>query len=115
MGTTVILVSATDADHGKNAEVHYYLAPEKDYTKFQIHKDSGLLTTREVLDREQQAVYEVSRSRIQSLTTVKYWDNMHVDRGRLGKIGYEVIFFYSKLINNSFSLSKYLYCHLGSK
>lgn len=115
MGTTVIQVSATDADHGKNAEVHYYLAPEKDYTKFQIHKDSGLLTTREVLDREQQAVYEVSRSRIQSLTTVKYWDNMHVDRGRLGKIGYEVIFFYSKLINNSFSLSKYLYCHLGSK
>ncbi|XP_078320025.1 cadherin-23-like isoform X2 [Crassostrea virginica] len=59
VGTTVILVSATDADHGKNAEVHYYLAPEKDYTKFQIHKDSGLLTTREVLDREQQAVYEI--------------------------------------------------------
>ena len=111
----MIQVSATDADHGKNAEVHYYLAPEKDYTKFQIHKDSGLLTTREVLDREQQAVYEVSRSSIQSPTIVKYWDNMHVDRGRLGKIGYDVIFFYSKLINNSFSLSKYLYCLLGSK
>lgn len=56
----MIQVSATDADHGKNAEVHYYLAPEKDYTKFQIHKDTGLLTTRQVLDREQQAVFEVS-------------------------------------------------------
>ncbi|XP_061191904.1 cadherin-23-like isoform X2 [Saccostrea echinata] len=59
VGTTVIQVSATDADHGKNAEVHYYLAPEKDYRKFQIHKDTGLLTTKEILDREQQAVYEI--------------------------------------------------------
>lgn len=59
VGTTVIQVSATDADHGKNAEVHYYLAPEKDYTKFQIHKDTGLLTTRAILDREQQAQFEI--------------------------------------------------------
>lgn len=70
MGTTVIQVSATDADHGKNAEVHYYLAPEKDYTKFQIHKDTGLLTTRAILDREQQAQFEVSRESLSILISV---------------------------------------------
>lgn len=70
MGTTVIQVSATDADHGKNAEVHYYLAPEKDYTKFQIHKDTGLLTTRAILDREQQAQFEVSRTSLSVLISV---------------------------------------------
>lgn len=70
VGTTVIQVSATDADHGKNAEVHYYLAPEKDYTKFQIHKDTGLLTTRAVLDREQQAQFEVSRRSLFILISV---------------------------------------------
>lgn len=70
VGTTVIQVSATDADHGKNAEVHYYLAPEKDYTKFQIHKDTGLLTTRAVLDREQQAQFEVSRRSLSNLISV---------------------------------------------
>lgn len=70
MGTTVIQVSATDADHGKNAEVHYYLAPEKDYTKFQIHKDTGLLTTRAILDREQQAQFEVSSTSLSVLISV---------------------------------------------
>ena len=53
------MVSASDADHGLNAEVHYYLSPEKDYQQFHLDKDTGNLTTRAVLDREVKAVYEV--------------------------------------------------------
>ncbi|KAK3090257.1 hypothetical protein FSP39_010440 [Pinctada imbricata] len=59
IGTQVLVVSASDEDHGKNAEVHYYLSPEKDYQKFNLDPNTGNLTTAEVLDREKMAEYEL--------------------------------------------------------
>uniref|UniRef100_A0A3B4Z3Q2 Cadherin EGF LAG seven-pass G-type receptor 3 n=1 Tax=Stegastes partitus TaxID=144197 RepID=A0A3B4Z3Q2_9TELE len=54
-GTSVILMSASDADAGDAGRVSYSMAPlmnsrSSDY--FHVHPDTGLITTTQVLDRE---------------------------------------------------------------
>lgn len=54
-GTSVIVMSASDPDPGDAGRVSYTMAPlmnsrSSDY--FHIHKDTGLITTTQILDRE---------------------------------------------------------------
>ncbi|XP_018058154.1 PREDICTED: protocadherin-like wing polarity protein stan [Atta colombica] len=55
IGVTVLVVSATDADVGKNAQITYSLAidnGEQVITEFTINPQTGAITTTKALDRE---------------------------------------------------------------
>ncbi|KAG7212572.1 hypothetical protein KM043_012871 [Ampulex compressa] len=55
IGTTILVVSATDSDVGKNAQVTYSLATnngEHVVTEFTINPQTGAITTTRALDRE---------------------------------------------------------------
>ncbi|KAK3739519.1 hypothetical protein QZH41_016191, partial [Actinostola sp. cb2023] len=58
-GTSLVEVHATDRDEGTNAEITYLLT-SGDQNKFQVDSSTGLISTRAVLDREQQASYVLS-------------------------------------------------------
>ncbi|XP_076131076.1 protocadherin alpha-2-like [Alosa pseudoharengus] len=61
-GTTVITVTATDADEGLNGQVIYSLAPHgnvKQKQPFAIHPDSGIITTTGLIDFEETPAYEL--------------------------------------------------------
>ena len=58
-------VSATDGDDGINGQVEYEILkpvtnPNKDWLKFQIETETGIIRTNAVLDREEQQTYYVS-------------------------------------------------------
>ncbi|XP_054716346.1 cadherin-23-like [Uloborus diversus] len=61
LGSSVVEVSARDADIGLNGEVRYRFKKLANghWKAFNIHEISGLITVREPLDRERQKVYEV--------------------------------------------------------
>lgn len=59
----VITVSAEDKDTGANGEVRYHLLIGEQVLQethdFHLNPTTGLLTTKHVLDREEQSKYEV--------------------------------------------------------
>lgn len=59
----VITVNAVDKDTGANGEVRYHLLIGEqllqDTPEFHLNPTTGLLTTKRVLDREEQNKYEV--------------------------------------------------------
>lgn len=60
VGTTVLVVSATDSDVGQNAQVTYNLGSEGDAleaAEFTINPQTGAITTTKVLDRERSSGY----------------------------------------------------------
>lgn len=57
VGTTVLVVSATDGDVGENARITYTM---DDIAEFQINPGSGAITTKKILDREITAGYTIS-------------------------------------------------------
>ncbi|XP_015521680.1 protocadherin-like wing polarity protein stan isoform X1 [Neodiprion lecontei] len=68
VGTTVVVVKATDQDDGRNAEVEYSIVStsgggttslSEDSSTFRIDPRSGVVTTRSGLDRERTEVYTV--------------------------------------------------------
>ncbi|KAG8193980.1 hypothetical protein JTE90_013674 [Oedothorax gibbosus] len=61
LGSSVVEVSARDADVGLNGEVRYRFKKLANghFKAFNIHEISGVITVREPLDRERQKVYEV--------------------------------------------------------
>ena len=60
-GTSVLTVTASDADQAANALVHYELAPlvpgDTDPAAFLVHPETGEITLRRSLDHETQAQY----------------------------------------------------------
>ncbi|XP_012235255.2 protocadherin-like wing polarity protein stan [Linepithema humile] len=55
IGMTVLVVSATDSDVGKNAQITYSLATDSDeqtVSEFTINSQTGAITTTKTLDRE---------------------------------------------------------------
>ncbi|XP_073973404.1 protocadherin-like wing polarity protein stan isoform X2 [Rhodnius prolixus] len=58
VGTTVLVVSATDGDTGVNAQITYSLSSETDH--FTINADTGAIITTAPLDRESTAGYLLS-------------------------------------------------------
>ncbi len=54
-GSTVLVLFATDADHGKNAKINYRVAPPSD--KFNVERDTGALVVSSALDRESMPTY----------------------------------------------------------
>ncbi|CAD6998912.1 unnamed protein product [Ceratitis capitata] len=56
-GALVGVVGATDLDVGENAEIRYSLIPTN--SSFQVNSITGEITTREPLDRELRAVYDL--------------------------------------------------------
>ncbi|XP_066904779.1 protocadherin-like wing polarity protein stan isoform X2 [Halyomorpha halys] len=58
IGTTVLVVSASDGDSGVNAEISYSLS--SDTTEFTINPDTGAIITTAVLDREITSGYLLS-------------------------------------------------------
>ncbi|XP_026328508.1 protocadherin-like wing polarity protein stan isoform X2 [Hyposmocoma kahamanoa] len=60
VGTSVIQVSATDADVGLNGRVHYELdQKDKEEGSFVIDSASGVIRTNKALDRESVATYDL--------------------------------------------------------
>ncbi|KAL4710435.1 hypothetical protein ACJJTC_008837 [Scirpophaga incertulas] len=60
VGTSVIQVSATDADVGLNGRVHYELDPkDREEGSFVIDSASGVIRTNKALDRESVATYDL--------------------------------------------------------
>ncbi|XP_008557612.1 protocadherin-like wing polarity protein stan [Microplitis demolitor] len=60
IGTTVLVVSATDSDVGQNAQVTYSLGTEgdgNDNAEFTINPQTGAITTTRALDRERSSGY----------------------------------------------------------
>ncbi|XP_016110127.1 protocadherin Fat 4 [Sinocyclocheilus grahami] len=57
-GATVLSVSATDTDDGPNAELHYTIASGDPHSQFSI-TNTGVLQTRNALDRETQSFYNL--------------------------------------------------------
>lgn len=58
VGSTVLIVAATDGDVGENAEITYTLTSGLNgNTEFSINSQTGAITTTHVLDRETQAGY----------------------------------------------------------
>ncbi|KAJ8297953.1 hypothetical protein KUTeg_024484 [Tegillarca granosa] len=51
IGMSIIQVTATDNDYGKNGEVRYAMYPSTD-TRFKVHPLTGLITANMVFDRE---------------------------------------------------------------
>ncbi|KAL1116918.1 hypothetical protein AAG570_005387, partial [Ranatra chinensis] len=58
VGTTVLVVSASDADTGINAQITYSLSSETDH--FSINPDTGAIVTTSQLDRETTSGYLLS-------------------------------------------------------
>ncbi|XP_063379045.1 protocadherin-like wing polarity protein stan [Cydia fagiglandana] len=60
VGTSVTQVSATDADAGLNARVHYELDPkDREEGSFVVDPASGVIRTNKALDRESVATYDL--------------------------------------------------------
>ena len=57
IGTTVIQISATDRDIGKNAEIQYYIIPGSARDVFHINATTGYITLEQSLDREARDLY----------------------------------------------------------
>ncbi|XP_062419885.1 LOW QUALITY PROTEIN: cadherin EGF LAG seven-pass G-type receptor 2 [Pungitius pungitius] len=58
VGTTVVLISATDEDTGENARITYYM--DDSIPQFDIDADTGAVTTRMELDYEDQVSYTLA-------------------------------------------------------
>lgn len=58
-GSFVASISATDADSGLNARIYYDFDSGNDQGWFAIDQDTGLVTTKETLDREIQGTVEL--------------------------------------------------------
>uniref|UniRef100_G3N7U4 Cadherin, EGF LAG seven-pass G-type receptor 2 n=1 Tax=Gasterosteus aculeatus aculeatus TaxID=481459 RepID=G3N7U4_GASAC len=58
VGTTVVLISATDEDTGENARITYYM--DDSIPQFDIDPDTGAVTTRMELDYEDQVSYTLA-------------------------------------------------------
>ncbi|CAG06842.1 unnamed protein product [Tetraodon nigroviridis] len=58
MGTTVVLISATDEDTGENARITYFM--DDSIPQFDIDPDSGAVTTQMELDYEDQVSYTLA-------------------------------------------------------
>ena len=60
VGTTVLIVGATDSDVGQNAQITYSLGTdggEQEHSEFVINPQTGAITTTRLLDREQVSGY----------------------------------------------------------
>lgn len=55
VGSTVVVISATDEDTGENARITYFM--EADVPQFKIDPDTGAITTQIEIDYEDQASY----------------------------------------------------------
>ena len=65
IGFWVTRVGASDGDDGINGQVEYEILtpvtnPNKDWLKFKIEKETGVIRTDAMLDREMQQTYYVS-------------------------------------------------------
>ena len=61
VGTSVEEVRATDIDSGVNSDIAYFIDPDDIATTFfNIHEDTGLITTSRVIDREQNNFFRFS-------------------------------------------------------
>ncbi|XP_048576726.1 protocadherin-like protein isoform X2 [Nematostella vectensis] len=60
IGSSVLQVSARDRDSGENGRVTYSFVQDKDSDKFGLDENTGLVTTREVFDREAQGRYTLA-------------------------------------------------------
>uniref|UniRef100_A0A8D0H436 Cadherin EGF LAG seven-pass G-type receptor 2 n=1 Tax=Sphenodon punctatus TaxID=8508 RepID=A0A8D0H436_SPHPU len=58
MGTTVVIISATDEDTGENARITYFM--EDSIPQFKIDLDTGAVTTQMELDYEDQVSYTLA-------------------------------------------------------
>lgn len=58
VGSTVLMLFATDADHGKNAKINYRLSPA--HEKFNVERDTGALVVASTLDRESTSTYTLT-------------------------------------------------------
>ncbi|KAF5885854.1 cadherin EGF LAG seven-pass G-type receptor 2-like, partial [Clarias magur] len=58
VGTTVVVISATDEDTGENARITYYM--DDSIPQFSIDPDSGAVTTQMELDYEDQVSYTLA-------------------------------------------------------
>lgn len=58
VGTTVVVISATDEDTGENARITYYM--DDSIPQFSIDSDSGAVTTQMELDYEDQVSYTLA-------------------------------------------------------
>ncbi|KAJ8258826.1 hypothetical protein COCON_G00178380 [Conger conger] len=58
MGTTVVVISATDEDTGENARISYFM--EDSIPQFSIDLDTGAVTTKMELDYEDQVSYTLA-------------------------------------------------------
>ncbi|XP_068170748.1 cadherin EGF LAG seven-pass G-type receptor 2 isoform X2 [Antennarius striatus] len=58
MGTTVVLISATDEDTGENARITYFM--DDSIPQFDINPDTGAVTTQMELDYEDQVSYTLA-------------------------------------------------------
>ena len=62
VGTSILMVSATDIDYGVNSEVTYSITGGDTDRKFSIGAMDGTIRTAKPLDREQQATYNLAIS-----------------------------------------------------
>ncbi|KAF7707587.1 cadherin EGF LAG seven-pass G-type receptor 1 isoform X2 [Silurus meridionalis] len=58
VGTTVVVISATDEDTGENARITYVM--EDNVPQFKINRDTGAITTQIEIDYEDQASYTLA-------------------------------------------------------
>ncbi|XP_026094789.1 cadherin EGF LAG seven-pass G-type receptor 1-like [Carassius auratus] len=58
VGSTVVIISATDEDTGENARITYVM--EENVPQFKIHPDTGAITTQIEIDYEDQASYTLA-------------------------------------------------------
>ncbi|CAL8242134.1 unnamed protein product [Merluccius merluccius] len=58
VGSTVVVISATDEDTGENARITYVM--EDNVPQFKIHPDTGAITTQMEVDYEDQASYTLA-------------------------------------------------------
>ncbi|XP_076127975.1 cadherin EGF LAG seven-pass G-type receptor 1-like [Alosa pseudoharengus] len=58
VGSTVVVISATDEDTGENARITYVM--EDNVSQFKIHPDTGAITTLTEIDYEDQASYTLA-------------------------------------------------------
>ncbi|KAF4097163.1 hypothetical protein G5714_021171 [Onychostoma macrolepis] len=58
VGTTVVMISATDEDTGENARITYFM--DDSIPQFNINSDSGAVTTQMELDYEDQVSYTLA-------------------------------------------------------
>ncbi|KYB27849.1 cadherin-related tumor suppressor [Tribolium castaneum] len=61
-GTYVAGITATDEDSGVNAQIYYAFVSGNEHQWFSINSDTGLITTRDILDREVQGTVELNIS-----------------------------------------------------